>query len=130
MVIKTAGKMVDTLKSTFETISKDELLEKLGTSININIPQNVKVNIKVENTFLNWLDENIIYSNDSILTISTIIFHFTNKKLASRSLGQYRLHVEKWIKERFKNVNYKYQDTTYHTIKYKGWRNLKIKNSV
>jgi hypothetical protein len=78
--------------------------------------------------FVRWLDKNICYKQDSILFSRDIynslfqslgIFKLNNNKKA-----QIKYIIEEWIKQKFKNVNHIYQDTTFNSQKYKGWLHL------
>lgn len=59
LVIQTVGKMIDTLKSSFETISKEELLDKLGYTQPLLPKETPKEISKMENNqFYKLLNEN------------------------------------------------------------------------
>jgi prophage antirepressor-like protein len=71
LVIQTVGKMVDTLKSSFETISKEELLDKLGYTHPPPPKETPKETSKMENNqFYKLLNENrakiVMMSNNGI----------------------------------------------------------------
>lgn len=38
-----------------------------------------------------------------------------------------RLEIEKWIRSRYKNLNYQYKDSCLHGERYRGWIGLKLK---
>ena len=127
-VIKLAGKMIDTLKSSFHTISKEELLEKL--EMDIYIEENdepIEVVSQENNEFINWCNENIIYKENSILKLSEICELFLGKKVSSRISTKYKKEFEKYIKdhkEQFNYINHLKQDSHYNNQKYNGWLHL------
>jgi P4 family phage/plasmid primase-like protien len=78
------------------------------------------------NEFYNWLEENIIYKQGSILKLQDMIEIYLGKKINTRQLGKYRKEIEKYIKDKFKNIDWEYKQFWVGTIKYKGWQNLEI----
>jgi hypothetical protein len=57
-VIQTAGKMIDTLKSSFETISKEELLDKLAYTQPLQFKPPKEISKMENNQFYKLLNEN------------------------------------------------------------------------
>ena len=126
-IIQLAGKMIDTLKSSYQTITKEELLEHLAMDIYLddNIEEEIIEQVKNENNdFFNWLDENIIYKENSILRLTDLCESYLGKKVPSRSSTKYRKDFEKYIKENFHNIKYDFQNSTFNNEKYRGWLNL------
>jgi len=97
-----------------------------------DIPEPVEVQLKTNeyreenNDFYNWLEENIEYKEGEVLKLSDTIELYTGKKISSRQLGKYRKELEKYIKEKFKNIDFEYKQFWINDIKYKGWQNLFI----
>ena len=58
LVIQTAGKMIDTLKSSFETISKEELLDKLAYTQQLQFKPPKEISKMENNQFYKLLNEN------------------------------------------------------------------------
>jgi P4 family phage/plasmid primase-like protien len=104
---------------------------------NIKEPNEVKVKTneyrQENNEFFAWLDENVVYSDDpsDYVELKTICELYLNKHhLGSRISTKYKKEVEKYIKEKHKNVSWKYDQ---HKIKHndellrpRGWLNLKF----
>jgi P4 family phage/plasmid primase-like protien len=80
------------------------------------------------NDFYNWLEENIIYKQGSILKLQDTIEIYIGKKIGTRQLGKYRKEIEKYIKEKYHihNIEWEYKQFWLGDIKYKGWQNLEI----
>ena len=126
-VIKLAGKMIDTLKSSFHTISKEELLERL--EMDIYIEEEIEEENEVENEeseFYNWCNENIIYKKNSILKLSDVCDLYLGKKVSSRVSTKYRKEIEKFIKEKYSNIDYEYKQYTINNLKIRGWLHVSI----
>jgi P4 family phage/plasmid primase-like protien len=80
------------------------------------------------NEFYNWLEENIQFKEGSVLKLQDTVELFCGKKISSRHLSKYRKEIEKFIKEKFKNIDHEYKQFWFQEIKYKGWQNLEINN--
>jgi P4 family phage/plasmid primase-like protien len=78
------------------------------------------------NDFYNWLEENIGFNLGSILKLQDTIEIYVGKKIGTRQLGKYRKEMEKYIKEKYKNVDWEYKQFWIGDTKYKGWQNLQI----
>jgi prophage antirepressor-like protein len=133
LVIQTAGKMIDTLKSSFETISKEELLEKLGTELYYETNEsetNEEINQYEKPTeFYNWLDQNLTYSDSSsdCVELKTILELFLNKqKIAPKVASKYRKEIEKYIKEHFKTIKWEYDQFYINSSRFRGWQFIKF----
>jgi len=128
-ILEICGNVIDTLKSTYQHISKEELVEKLksnGVEIDIEDVNECDSNEQVNNDFYKWLEENIGINTGSILKLQDTIEVYIGKKISTRQLGKYRKEMEKYIKERYKNVDWEYKQFWIGDIKYKGWQNLQI----
>jgi P4 family phage/plasmid primase-like protien len=79
------------------------------------------------NDFYNWLEENLRYKEGCVLKLQETLESFSGKKISSRLLGKYRKEIEKYVKEKIKNVNYEYKQFWIGDQKYKGWLHLHIK---
>ena len=126
-VIKLAGKMIDTLKSSFHTISKEELLERL--EMDIYIEEDIEEEIEEENEeseFYNWCNDNIIYKENSILKLSDVCELYLGKKVSSRVSTKYKKEIEKFIKDKYKNINNLFQHNTFNGCNYRGWIHLSV----
>jgi hypothetical protein len=153
-VIEVAGNTLDTLKSTFENISKKEILEKINakmientsvqtiknksvhtienTSIPIPEPEQVKVKTREyaqdNNEYETWFMENIIEKKGSILQLKDLAGKFYNtEKVHSRSSGKVKLEFEKFIKIHYPNITSECHKSSLDKIPYNGWLGLCIK---
>jgi prophage antirepressor-like protein len=130
-IVEICGNVLDTLKSTYQHISKEELLEKLRN-------RNVEVDVDADineceyqsdsdyqgNDVYSWLEENVVYKQDSILqakTLFDLISSSLNTKFSNKKKAQLKDEVQKWIKEKHPTINHKFQDTTFNAVKFKGW---------
>lgn len=80
-------------------------------------------------SFENWLDANVEYKESALLSLKNICKLYFGKTVHSRMSSKYRKQVEKWISKKYPNITCKYTDSSYNNIKYKGWRDLQLKNS-
>jgi hypothetical protein len=130
-IVTIVGKVLDTLKSSYQTISESELMQRLEMKY-IDENKNVlSYPDPYENSFSKWLDENIIYSEGDILQLSILCEDFTGKKVSPRSMFKFRKEFEKYIakdaKLREKRVSHQMQDSSYNGQKYKGYLHLTLK---
>ena len=141
-VVETVGKVVDTLKSCYQQITREEILAKLSENgININLEttkyekeimyENKESNtivLKEESELYNWLNNNIEPTKNGILRLKKIRELYLNTDNVHAKLSnKIRLEIESWIKTRYKNLNYQYKDSCLHGERYRGWVGLKLK---
>lgn len=81
-----------------------------------------------QNDFHSWLDENIEYKENSVLKLSECVEKFLNKIISPRELGKYREQLEKYIKNKYPQINFKYKQFWINNQSYKGWQNLALIN--
>jgi prophage antirepressor-like protein len=148
IVVNIIGNTIDTLKSCYQNISKDELLDKLNENLgtDYDIVNNME---SVENQqlqppplydtdFENWLNENIeekkygilklkdacekyLLNNDSIIRLGY---------LSSKQASLYKIRIEKYLEKKYPYMNpvyCKYKDSTFNGIRYKGWVGFQLK---
>jgi prophage antirepressor-like protein len=135
-VVEICGNVLDTLKSTYQHISKEELVEKLrncDVEVDVDGINECEYHSDDEyrgNNFYNWLEENVIYKQDSILQakhIFDLIGTSLNTKFSNKKKPQLKAEVQKWIKEKHPTINHKYQDNnSFNNTKYRGWLHLAI----
>jgi phage/plasmid-associated DNA primase len=82
------------------------------------------------NDFYNWLEENVEYKENNILQLNDICQMFLGKKVGPRVMTKYKKEVEKWIKEKYKNINNEYQKGFLQDQNYRGWLHLVIKDNL
>jgi len=130
-IVTIVGKVLDTLKSSYQTISENELMQRLEMK-SIEENRNVlSLPDPYQNSFSKWLDENLIYSYGDILHLITLCEAFVGKKVSQRSISKFRKEFENYIAKdvilRDKRVNHQMQDTSYNGQKYKGYLHLTLK---
>jgi prophage antirepressor-like protein len=132
-VVTVLGCTIDTLKSTYQHISKDDLVIKLRENVNINkdnLPEYILTQDFIEpnqiSAFDYWLDENVIYKENAVLKLQDTIEIYIGNKISTRHLGIYRKKIEKYVKEKYRNIEWEYKQFWISDIKYKGWKNLQI----
>lgn len=141
-VVETIGKVVDTLKSCYQQITREEILAKLSENgININLEttkyereimyENKESNtivLEEESELYNWLNNNIEPTKNGILRLKKICeLYLDTDNVHAKLSNKIRLEIEKWIKTRYKNLNYQYKDSCLHGERYRGWIGLKLK---
>ena len=130
-IVTIVGKVLDTLKSSYQTISENELMQRLEMKYIDENKHVLSYPDPYENSFSKWLDENIIYSEGDILQLNTICEDFTGRKVSPRSMFKFRKELEQYIakdvKLRDKRVCHRMQDSSYNGQKYKGYLHLTLK---
>jgi putative DNA primase/helicase len=97
---------------------------------NKHVPEPIEVQIKTNeyrqenNNFYNWLEENIKYERNNILKLKDIVELYVGKSVGGRGVNPLKKEIEKYIKEKFKDINYKYQNTTFEGKTYRGWLHI------
>lgn len=77
--------------------------------------------------FHKWLDQHVQYKEGSILNLKDVCEKFFNKSnIHSRKSSLFRKEMENYIKTRFQNVNSVYKDTSFNSIRVRGWINLRL----
>jgi len=96
----------------------------------VSEPDEVKVKTneykQVNNDFYNWCDENIKLEEGSILKLSDVCELFLGKKVPSRVSTKYKKELEKYIKEKYKTIQWDYRQFRIKDIVYKGWQNITL----
>ena len=130
-IIGILGKVLDTLKSSYQTITEDELLQRLEINCVEENKNVLSYPDPYEKSFYKWLDENIIYSYGDVLQLNTICEAFIGNKVSPRSMSKFRKELERYIAHdvrlRDKKVHPQMQDSSYNGIKYKGYLHLALK---
>lgn len=141
-IVETIGKVVDTLKSCYQQITREEILAKLSENgININLEttkyekkimyENKESNtivLEEESELYNWLNNNIEPTKNGILRLKKICeLYLDTDNVHSKLSNKIRLEIEKWIKMKYRNINCKYNISSYNGERYKGWIGLKLK---
>lgn len=130
-VVAICGNILNTLKSTYQHISKDELFEKLAIS-GVNVDENTNRVCpppynSVNADFYNWLDENVIESHNSLLKLKDVCESYLDKKnVNSRLSHRIKLELELWIKSKFENIKYIYADSKFNGERYRGWVGISL----
>ena len=81
------------------------------------------------NDFYNWLEENIVYKENSLLQTKDVCELYLGKsKIYSKELSKFRKEIERWIKEKYrdKRIQWEYSTVRIGDKSYKGWKDLKI----
>ncbi len=116
-----------TWRQTFMKI----LLEYYFMDVREPIEVQVKTNEyrQENNDFYNWMDENVEENKNGILKLKDVCELYTGKsKVHSSTSSKYKKEIEKYIKSKFKEVDYKYQDSSYNGERYKGWSGVQVKD--
>lgn len=151
-VIHIAGNVLDTLRSSFETITSQELMTKLdeklgeldlsleyttcneseqGNQGNENdessigsSPSSITSEQHYENTsdFYRFMLNNIKYKRNGFLTLDKICRTYYNKRVSPRSINKNVESIQEFIKENFENVNHIIQNVGTE----RGWKHLTI----
>jgi len=139
IVVNIIGNTIDTLKSCYQNISKDELLDKLNINLgtNYDIVNNME---SVENQqlqppplydsdFENWLNENIEEKKYGILKLKDVCEKYLYKDilelgyLPPKYSGFYKIQIEKYLEKKYPYINpvyCRYKDSSFNGNRYRG----------
>jgi phage/plasmid-associated DNA primase len=100
-----------------------------------DIKEPVEVQVKTNeyrqenNDFYNWLEENVEYKEDSYLQLKDVIYLYTGKnKMHSSTTSKIRKEIERWIKEKHKNIKWEYGVIKKNNRTYRGWKDFRIRD--
>ena len=101
----------------------------------LDVKEPIEVQVKTNeyrqenNEFYNWMDENVEPNINGILKLKDVAQLYTDKtKISSKISNKIKLEIEKWIKEKHKDINHQYKDSHFNGERYRGWAGLNIKN--
>ena len=147
IVVNVIGNTIDTLKSCYQNISKDELLDKLNINLGTNYDM-VNNMESVENNqlqpppplydtdFENWLNENIEEKKYGILKLKDVCEKYLYKDilelgyLPPKYSGLYKIQIEKYLEKKYPCMNpvyCRYKDSSFNGNRYRGWLGFKLK---
>lgn len=82
------------------------------------------------NDFYNWLEENIEYKKGALFQVKDACQLFLGKtKIHSKESSKYRKEIEKWIKEKYKEAQWKFLCIKFNGQTYKGWKDFQVKSN-
>ena len=138
-VVNIVGNTVDTLKSSFQTISQEQIFEKLNEKIGTNYTEQQTITapttnqnnvLEEPNEFHNWLDKHIkesTVSTDYIELKSICELYLDKENLPSKITSMYKKEIEKYIKEKFPRLNSEYrQHYISDSLRPRGWTFIKM----
>jgi P4 family phage/plasmid primase-like protien len=80
------------------------------------------------NDFYNWMEENIIYKENELLQVKEVCSLYLGKtKVHSSISSKYKKELEKYIKEKFKNIKWQYGVVRIGDVAFNGWKHVCIK---
>jgi P4 family phage/plasmid primase-like protien len=100
----------------------------------LDVPEPEEVKVKTNeyrqenNDFYNWLEENIVYKEDSVLNLKDICKSYYNKDVSKREKTKCRKELEKWISKKFVQLDFQCKESRFNGIKYNGWKGITFKN--
>jgi prophage antirepressor-like protein len=136
-IVEICGNVINTLKSTYQHISKDEIVEKLksnGVKTDVtgkfeNKSDSYESDKQDDSNFYNWLEENIVYKENSLLQTKDVCELYLGKSnIYSKELSNFKKEIERWIKGKYrdKRVQWEYSTVRIGDKSYKGWKDFKI----
>jgi hypothetical protein len=146
MIVTTIGTVLDTLKSSYQTIQQPELVSKLNERLGTQVREigsneaELVVHQKVqdqqpkpqlqERDFYKWLNENIEVRRDATLTLKDVCERYLQKtNIPSGISCKYKCDLENYIKLRFVNIIHKYRETTHYGNRIRGWVGICLKHN-
>jgi prophage antirepressor-like protein len=145
-IVNVCGTVIDTLKSSYQHISQEELVDKLkhnGIEVELEVDENqLKSNDYYQdndknhydkeqfhniNTFQDWLGKVLVLKRDGILNLKDICQLYLGKTVSSRISCRYKIDIENYIKKHYKELHEQYKDTSFNGERVKGWIGLSLK---
>lgn len=98
----------------------------------VPIPEEVQIKTneyRQENSeFYTWLEDNVEYKQDQILKLDDVCQLYIGKKVGPRIMTKHKKEIEKYVKEKYKNLNFEYQKGSFNDQHYRGWLHLAVKD--
>ena len=134
LVISVCGHVIDTIKSTYPSISKEEFLDKLSKhQIVINVVEEKIISTVIDGVqqkeleFEKWLDKHIEKRNNSVLYLKEVCKLYTGMDdIAPRISNKYRIDIENHFKKKYK-LTLSYKDSYFRGLRYRGWVGFYLK---
>ena len=136
--ISILGKTLDTLRSSFQHITIDDLLNRLNYKMNVQpLTFSTRGEMMIQppdynDDFYKFLEKHIVYKKGCMLALKHVCESFLNvTNPHSRISALYKIQIENYIKLKYNNiVDSYYKDSTLHGERYKGWLNLKFEEII
>jgi phage anti-repressor protein len=136
--ISILGKTLDTLRSSFQHITIDDLLNRLNYKMNVQpLTFSTRGEVMIQppdynDDFYKFLEKHIVYKKDSMLSLKHVCESFLNvTNPHSRISALYKIQIENYIKLKYNSiVDSYYKDSTLHGERYKGWLHLKFEEII
>jgi hypothetical protein len=142
LVVKYVINTMDTIFSTYDKITQDEVFERLAekysgmSPIKIDTIETVTKTITTisrydkennVNVFEAWCKEHIVQEENYILQLKEVASLYTGiDRVHSKMSSQIKKQIEEFLKTNFGIDNFQYRDSTFQSIKYKGWLHFKL----
>ena len=102
-----------------------------------HITEPIEVKIKTNeyrqenNDFYNWLENNIEEKEGELLKLSEVCQIYTGRiKTNTLESGKYRKEIEKFVKQKYKEIKFEYGVVKINDKTYKGWKDVRIKQDI
>jgi hypothetical protein len=127
-IVSICGDVIDTLRSTYENITLEEIYAKLKD-------HNIDIRHKNSgtNTFFKWLDQHIMYSDDSndYVDLQSICKRYLKQSnVSSKIATRYKNQLDKYLLQTYSDKNLKYKQLKLKVnntfLRPRGWCNLKF----
>jgi prophage antirepressor-like protein len=149
-VVNIIGNTIDTLKSCYQNITQDELLDKLNVNLGTNYDMETMLHVEnnnqiqpppplYDNDFENWLDENIEEKKYGILKLKDVCEKYLYKDvielghLPPKYTSIYRIQIEKYLEKKYPCMNsvyYAYRDSSFNGNRYRGWVGFQLNKLI
>jgi regulator of replication initiation timing len=91
--------------------------------LDMTLPENIPVK---KYNFEEWLDKHVKYDDNAVLHLKDLSFLYYKKHVNIHQKNKIRKQIEKWISKKFKNINSTCIQSRHNTIKFFGWRHLRL----
>jgi prophage antirepressor-like protein len=127
-IINIVANTVDTLKSSYQTISHDQLFSILNEKITTNYKPSKEP--YHTNKLYKWLDDHIEAAGpNDYVDLKTICERFLDKEIVQpRTSCKYKHEIEKYIKEKYPDIQWEFRQLCVNLVRTRGWLYLRFKS--
>jgi prophage antirepressor-like protein len=127
-IINIVANTVDTLKSSYQTISHDQLFSILNEKITTNYKPSKEP--YHTNKLYKWLDDHIEAAGpNDYVDLKTLCERFLDKEIVQpRTSCKYKHEIEKYIKEKYPDIQWEFRQLCVNLVRTRGWLYLRFKS--
>jgi P4 family phage/plasmid primase-like protien len=79
---------------------------------------------KENNDFFNWLEENIVLKDDSVLNLKDVCLLYHNKEITRKAKNKVKKEMEKWLSKKHPHLESCCKESRFNNVRYNGWKGI------